>query len=320
MNNKVLEGPFARQIEEFINEKRLLGYKYIENERTLYVFDQFSISSKEEESLSKKLVLDFVKMQPHWKPGTQEARISTMHQFTKYLVNNDFPAYLCDPKWFGIKRNIYKPYIFNKSEIASLFSAADKKNTHKSGIFYSTIFRLLYGCGLRISEALNLKNKDVDFDNHLLQVTNTKNKIERLIPMDISVSSYLKDFHRNSSTSSDKNSYFFKSPLSNYHYDKTTVYRRFRDLLWECNISHSGRNPGGPRLHDLRHTFCVHSLRQLIESDMNVLSVLPLLCAYIGHSSIKSTERYLNMTAEIYPEISSKMEEHLDSINKGDAK
>jgi len=83
---------------------------------------------------------------------------------------------------------------------------------------------------------------------------------------------------------------------------RDNVYRRFREILWESGISHGGKGTG-PRLHDLRHTYAVHSLKRVVERGIDVYCVLPILSTYLGHTSVEATSRYVRLTADAFPEI-----------------
>jgi integrase len=81
-----------------------------------------------------------------------------------------------------------------------------------------------------------------------------------------------------------------------------TVYKNFRHILWKIGISHGGKRRG-PRLHDFRHTFAVHSLNQMVRQGMDLYYALPLLSTYLGHASVAATEGYVRLTEETYPGI-----------------
>lgn len=72
-------------------------------------------------------------------------------------------------------------------------------------------------------------------------------------------------------------------------------------LLKICNIPYIG-NRQGPRIHDLRHTFAVHSLVQMGHNGMDLYTGLPILSACLGHRSLSSTEKYVRLTCMMYPE------------------
>jgi integrase/recombinase XerD len=80
------------------------------------------------------------------------------------------------------------------------------------------------------------------------------------------------------------------------------VYRNFRKILKSAGINFLGEHRG-PRVHDLRHTFSVHSLATMAESGMDMYCSLPILSTYLGHQSLQATNSYVRLTAEIYPKL-----------------
>ena len=83
--------------------------------------------------------------------------------------------------------------------------------------------------------------------------------------------------------------------------------KNFRRFLWQARISHGGRGHG-PRVHDLRHTFAVNNLRGWFARGDDVGALLPVLQAYMGHSSPDDTAYYLRLTAESYPHITAQVQ------------
>ena len=84
------------------------------------------------------------------------------------------------------------------------------------------------------------------------------------------------------------------------------IHKVYRKLLWKAGISHGGKGKG-PRLHDLRHAFCVHSLAKQVKAGVDLYVALPILSTYVGHSSVAATQRYVRLTAEAYPELIEKV-------------
>ena len=76
----------------------------------------------------------------------------------------------------------------------------------------------------------------------------------------------------------------------------------FRKLLKTCGIPFIGGNHG-PRVHDLRHTFAVHSLMQQVRAGADIYCALPILSVYLGHKTLSGTERYVRLTQEMFPDI-----------------
>ena len=85
------------------------------------------------------------------------------------------------------------------------------------------------------------------------------------------------------------------------------VYKNFRRFLWRAGISHGGRGRG-PRIHDFRHTYAVHCLKKWAEQEKDLTAYLPVLKTYLGHDSFEETAYYLRLTADVFPDITLKLE------------
>ena len=167
------------------------------------------------------------------------------------------------------------------------------------------IIRMLYCCGLRVSEATNLTVEDVNLAEGTIYIKGTKFGKERLIPMSDNLTKRCNDYSWQVLDRKANDAYFFPSPYGG-HYDSNTVYQHFRKIIWEAGISHTGK---GPRLHDFRHTFSVHCLKKWVINDKDLTNCLPYLSAYLGHEDMRGTQHYLRLTADLYPNIIEKVEE-----------
>ncbi|MCL1914811.1 MAG: tyrosine-type recombinase/integrase [Eubacteriaceae bacterium] len=228
----------------------------------------------------------------------------------KFLILHGLPAYIPDTKpKLGAQRQL-NPCIFNMDEIKSIFDIADNLYSGRSHIrsydFYPVILRLLYSSGMRISEALRLAINDVDLGNGAVFVKNGKNRKDRLLPLNPQMVPCLSFYAGKYHALPLGGDYFFSPPHGGC-YSKGAACHRFRDILFKCGISHGGREKGGPRLHGLRHTFCVHSLRQFLANGVGHRAALPVPQVYMGHSSIAATAKYLRLAADACPEIPDKI-------------
>ncbi len=191
--NKLFSGPLASHLQGMLIEKRNLGYKYMEQERLMGVLDEMSKSFDCTKGLTKELCLSFVKRDPNWHQSTQESRVALIRVLSKYMIRHGISAYMLDVSNVTKQYENFKPYIFTHDEINDIFCAADSIEPHASRthIFYPTILRIQYSCGLRISETLGLRMKDVDFKNKILHVKNAKNNKDRDVPFSESVAEYM---------------------------------------------------------------------------------------------------------------------------------
>ena len=80
-------------------------------------------------------------------------------------------------------RSNFAPYIFSHDEIAAIFKAADKIDnlTRVDTPTFVVMLAILYTCGLRISELLNIKLQNINFTTGAIQILNSKNHVSRLI-------------------------------------------------------------------------------------------------------------------------------------------
>ena len=303
-------GSFGDLLIQFVQFKQSLGYKYIAEEEMLKRFSKFTLNyTVKDYILTKKLVDAWTEKRPTERDVTREKRINNIRQFAKYLADLGYEAYIpyCKIK---VDRNSYVPYIFTQEQLRSFFAVCDDIKPHPLSnrhLFLPAIYRLLYGCGLRISEALALKLRDVDLKNGIVTIHGAKFSKDRLTPMSSSLQLYLKRYFVKVHGVSEPEDYFFikknKTPIAS-----STVYKSFRNLLWQSGISHGGKGRG-PRLHDFRHTFAVNSLNNMVKNGLDLYCALPVLSTYLGHVSTTATEKYLRLTEEAYPGL-------LDSVDK----
>ncbi len=121
------------------------------------------------------------------KSRTIVCEITVVRKFLQYLsVSSGETAFMpMLPK----VRDDYVPYLFSDEELDMIFHSADNLALHDKRwdpllvIEFPVILRLLYSCGLRIGETVRLKTSDVDLDNGILRMINTKGDKHRLVPV-----------------------------------------------------------------------------------------------------------------------------------------
>ena len=299
-------GNYASISQEFIAYKRSIGFKYEAEEKIMSRFSKFSKDSPLDVIiLEKSLVEAFITTKPNEQPKTRQLRISVIRQFAYYLISLGYDAYVVPPQR-RVNTTTFVPYIFTHNEITKIFKTADaiRKNSSSPYIhkILPVLIRVLYGTGLRISEALKLRVQDVYLEDGYFMIREAKFDKERLIPMSESLLATCKTYKNTMELMDDD--YFFPS-IDYSQLSPNTIYNRFRKILWDSHIPYGGKG-SGPRLHDLRHTCAVHALNNWVQDEKDVYSLLPVLSKFLGHESIRSTERYLRLTAEIYPDIIQK--------------
>lgn len=302
---------FSVLIKGYISEKQAVGYKFEKGTELLKRFDTFAYNRGVTEIvLTKELVMDWTVRKPNETLSTQGGRISLLRGLAQYMKRIGYSAFIHPRAMVALDRYVYIPYIFTSDEIKRIFEACDNYPsndvTPNRHLVLPLLFRLLYGCGLRISEALNLTIQDVDLNKSTLYIRNTKFNKERILPMAESLKERCRHYCMTAQIGQMGNPYFFPSPFGG-HYSESTIYKLFRDVLQQAGISHLGRGKG-PRLHDFRHVFSVNCLKRWVLEGKDLNNCLPYLSAYLGHEDLRGSQRYLRLTAELYPDIISKIE------------
>jgi len=259
--------------------------------------------------ITRELSSAWMKKSPNESTSHHNNRLYVMWRFADYLVQQGYDSYLSR---FKLRKNsTHTPYIFTKSEIAKIFAELDKMEfspcSPEKHITFPVLYRMLYGCGLRISEALNLTVKDVDIKNKMIRIFAGKNDRERLVPMSETLRNHCNVLIKKVHNKNGENYVFFHS-RDGKPYCVTNIEKHFRMLIWDVGIPYCGRELG-PRLHDLRHTFVCHKLNEWAKTGVDLMNGLPVLSKYLGHINLTGTQWYLKLTAEAYPDIAEKMNE-----------
>ncbi len=307
MNNKQFWGIYAPHIKDFVALKRGLGFKY-DTEETIYsIFDRFTIRRGDNTmGVTRELANEWCKKNENESESYRKHRVICLCQLSTYLCKIGIRSYI--PR-IPVLHSTFTPYIFSKNEVIELFNAADhlraKRRSMKTVLFsIPVLIRFLYATGVRISEALSLKKNDVNLKDNYFILRDSKNGKERMIPISQSLAEVCREYAANRDKLPlylAKNACFFIS-ANGSTIRRDAVYRNFRKILKKAGIDYLGEHRG-PRVHDLRHTFSVHSLVLMTESGMDMYCSLPILSTYLGHQSLQATNSYVRLTAEIYPEL-----------------
>lgn len=302
------QGIYAALIEQYIDFKRNLGYKFKSAESVFYLFDQFTIRNGETEiGITKELADKWAVKRPNESDSTCYKRVMYLIQFSSFLNDSGYPSYIARlPKAY---KSTFTPYIFSREEMKAIFEASEQlklDNFMDSAVnVIPALLRMLYGTGIRIGEAVSLKVKDVNLTEQYLIIRQSKNGKERMLPFSDSLADVCRQYRNSLQVIQGPEDYFFVK-RNGRRCNPKAIYEWFRKVLWEAGISHGGKGQG-PRLHDLRHVFSVHSLVAMAESGLDLYYSLPILSEYLGHQSLEATEKYVRLTSEMYPDIISEV-------------
>ncbi len=317
MTKIIYKSIFHKEINDFIEIKRALGFSYNSEAKALKRIDTFLIeNSVINKCITKELCDKWCRKRTYETITNQASRISIMRVFCRYLNDVSISAYV-PPKSLTHKRIKYNAHIYTDKELKKFFEAVDKsKSVHDScpyrGDVMPIFFRILYTSGMRVSELRLMKISDINIEDGYIIVRKAKNNKERLVPIHPSLTARCKELKEKIHVFSNEDEYFFMilpgKPMS-----LTNIYRNFRRYLEQAGISHTGR---GPRVHDFRHTYCVNLLRKWTDEGKDLITYLPYMRTILGHEGFEETAYYLKLTAERFPYIKECMKKTFPDLIK----
>jgi integrase len=308
----------AAAITELAAEKRAVGYKYDAEERILARFEAFCRTGFPGlDTVTKDSAEAWITAARGRgvRPATVQGLAAPVRELARWLGRRGTAAYVLPARTLPRPAR-YVPHIYTDPELAALFAATDRcrycSEVPFRHLVMPVLFRTVYACGLRVSEARLLRPGDVDVAGGVLQVRDAKGGKDRQVPVSGRLRERLARYREHVSGQPGWD-WFFPGSRAGQPLTLVNVYRNFRRFLWQARISHGGRGHG-PRVHDLRHTFAVNNLREWFTAGEDVGALLPVLQAYMGHSSISDTAYYLRLTAESYPHIAARVQAEYGAI------
>ena len=229
------------------------------------------VSKKDLEASIKKHIQTFLDRNRKLSASSQNRKLATIRSFIKWLYENnflesDFRYFFKTPK---VSSKI--PNVLSVDEVLNIITTLQEAvlKKHKGAEDALALLYLLYGSGLRVSEACHLKNQDIDWVNKTLRIKGKGGK-ERLVTMPSKASKYLMRFHH------QKLYLFGEKPLPQRKaYDMVRIWGERSGIL----------KPIHP--HVLRHSFATH----LLTSGSHLRTLQEML----GHTTLTATQKYLHL-------------------------
>jgi len=233
-------------------------------------------------SVNKKLVQDYFsfRKESNLSAASQSRILTCLHSFFQYLIDNQLIKNDPTDQMNYPKLDKKLPVFLNIQEVEKLMDTPDIKSIF--GQRDRAMLELLYSCGLRVSELINLSFHNINLKDEFVRVHGKGNK-ERMLPLGEIAIDYLAEYEKNSRPTLLKNgqcdSYFLSNRGSamsrqNFFY----IIKNYASL---AEID----KPISP--HSLRHAFATH----LVQKGADLRSVQLML----GHSDISSTQLYTHI-------------------------
>jgi integrase/recombinase XerD len=235
--------------------------------------------------------------------------------FYRFALGRGYVALSPLPKTVPKRPEPFRPYIFPEQELRRLFKVAGELEAPRMALQGATLrplLLLLYGAGLRISEALALTLAEIDLSANVLTIRESKFYKTRLVPIGPRLTAVLRtyadDRHRQGHVKDPAHPFFVtRSDTAVTRGMAESAFVRLRSI---ADIAREDGARYQPRLHDLRHTMAVHRLVAWYREGADVQRLLPQLATYLGHVDVAATQRYLTMTPELLEQASRRFERY----------
>jgi len=303
-------------VHEYLTMRRALGFRLKKDERLLLDFAAF-MKHRRAKRITVKLAIKWAQRTGSADQNYHAGRLRAIRSFVRYRILIDPCTEIPSADSLPRQRRLFHPHLYSKEEIRRLLAATLQRRRSATSISRwarFTLFGLLSVTGLRVSEALNLDLQDVDLDQGILTIRNSKFGKSRLVPVHPSTCAVLRDYLRR------RNEYFAGRPIVPFFVSRHgtrmghgTACKTFLILSRKLGL----RKPSdrqGPRLHDFRHSMAVEVLRRCSRSGADPERRLPALATYLGHTNLSHTYWYLHQNPSLMKQAMTRLEHRWEGL------
>ncbi|HEX7856236.1 MAG TPA: tyrosine-type recombinase/integrase [Sphingobium sp.] len=297
-------------ILEYLELRRSLGFRLKKDELYLRDFADF-MKRRRAPHITAKLAVEWARRPASTNANYHAGRLRAVRSFARHHIQNDPRTEVPAADLLPRQRSAFQPHIFSQEEIGRIL-AGSLRQWGGATRFYClgryTIYGLLSVTGMRVNEALNLDVEDVDLEDGVLTIRNTKFGKSRLVPVHATTLAVLRRYRHERDTflaGRIVNAFFVST-----HSRRITIHALDR-AFWRltCRLGLRSRTDHvGPRLHDLRHTMAIEVLRRCYSVGANPERRLPALSTYLGHSHLNFTYWYLHQNPGLMTEAMERLQ------------
>jgi integrase len=298
---------FSALVESYLLERRACGYAMRVEERRLRAFAGFADERCPGGPLTESVAVTWALSGNLPSAHTAAQRLQIVRPFARYLRRFEPRTEVPPAGLLGGPRCRPAPHLYTPDDLCALLREARRLSGDLRPHAVATVLGLLACSGLRVSEALGLHRRDVNLDDAVLVVRETKFRKTRLVPLHATATPWLRRYAalRDSQAGSDPDRAFFLRD-GGFPLRYPCLHRAFRQVRSRLGWEHGrGRSP---RLHDLRHSLACRRLLLWHEHGVEVDARILDLATYLGHTSVSSTYWYLSSFPELMDIVAQRFE------------
>jgi integrase len=297
-------------LADYLTVRRALGYKLARDEKLLTQFlshlERIDASTVTIENALAWARLPATSTDGHW----WSRRLTVVRGFARYLHTLDPAVEVPPPDVLPQRACRATSYLYSTGEIEALLAATAWLRTPLRRATYRTVLGLLVVTGMRVGEAIRADVDDLDVEDDLLTVRQSKLGKSRQLPLHPTTTQALRDYLRlrnGSAPTPDTRALFVSTAGTRLLY--CGVHETFQRL-----VAMAGLRPRSascrPRIHDTRHSFAVATVLDWYRDGGDVQARLPLLSTWLGHIHPGSTYWYLSAAPELLAMAAQRLERH----------
>ena len=294
-------------VDTYVALRRGLGYQLRNAERALHQYADF-LAARGQTAVTTASALDWAASREGTTAHYAVERLSHVRTFARYLTAFEPGTEIPPVRALGGTRQHKPPHIYSDTEVSALMTFAAMTHPADRGAALEVLIGLLAATGLRPGEAYALDRGDVDLDEAVLTIRESKFRKSREVPLSESAVTALRAYRARRDRQFPRSSIApFIACRPQGRLAAKNIHYAFQILLNQAGVGHPGRRR--PRLHDFRHSFAVKTLAGWHARGLDVQPMLPLLSAYLGHVSPKTTYWYLSAEPGLLQAAASRLEE-----------
>ena len=298
---------FASAVADYLQTRRSMGYRLAEDGRLLRQFADY-LDSVGAGHLTIADALSWATEQTEAAPAWRAGRLSIVRSFARYLIALDPMTEIPPVGLLPEPNHRVTPYIYSDDDIGRIIAEAGRLSPEHRADTYQTLIGLIAVTGMRVGETVRLDNDDVDLDEAILTIRNTKFGKSRHVPLHPTTVDALCGYaaRRDERRPRPKSPSFFTSSIGTrlLRDNVSTVFPR---LVQAAGLV-SNHDRRRPRAHDLRHTFAVRCVIGWYRDGLDVHQRLPLLSTYLGHVDPATTYWYLSAVPELVELVAERLD------------
>ena len=284
------------KVGAYLAHRRALGFQLKNEGLRLLEFARYADALGHRGPLTTRLALD-------WACRPQAAdrlywarRLEIVRTFAKHLLLTEPRTQIPPRHLLGPAHRRRSPHLYSSAQIQHLLRRAGQLRGRLRPYTWQTLIGLLACTGLRISEAMRLELDDVDWNQSLLIIRESKYGKTRLVPLHPTALRPLRDYARRRQELFARARYFFVSEKGT-RLTYSPIEATFSQLRQGIPYR---RRP--PRLHDLRHTMASRVLERWQSSRRGATNRILTLSRFLGHAHVEDTYWYLTALPQLLTE------------------